>query len=498
MYDHVKIYVKAGNGGRGSASFRREKFAPLGGPDGGDGGRGGSVYLRATDNLNSLLPFRYKQHFKAVGGGSGLGNNKHGRVGDDLYIDVPVGTFVRVTTPETFDAETSRIVIPAEDVLEADLLRPGQSVMVAQGGKGGLGNTHFATSTNQAPRVSELGGPGQDRVLYLELKLIADVGLIGYPNVGKSTLLAASTAARPKIADYPFTTLSPMLGVVEIDIDNSFVMADIPGLIEGASEGVGLGLEFLRHIERTHLLIHVIDGSIGSSGLTDRDPISDYRHINRELELYQPELGLAERPQLVAVNKMDVPEAREAYPEIRAALLAETPGIEVFPVAAATGEGVRELIFAAYRRLQLVKREIPKAEAPAEGEVEFKLFRAEDINTEGFSIERERKNLYRVRSAKIERQVAMTNFTQRDSITRLNNRLTKGGLYRSLVEAGIQEGDQVAIGTATLGWTAQKEIDWRPPVIQRGRKKQNPTRRLTKAQRNAARQAEDEGAEERG
>ncbi|PZR96260.1 MAG: GTPase ObgE, partial [Candidatus Chloroheliales bacterium] len=486
MYDHAKIYVKAGNGGRGSASFRREKFAPMGGPDGGDGGRGGSIYLRATDNLNTLLPFHYKQHFKAVNGGQGLGNKMHGAAGDDLYIDVPVGTFVRVTTPETFDPETSRIVIPTEKVMEADLISPGQTVMVAAGGKGGLGNTHFATATHQAPRISELGGPGQERVLYLELKLIADVGLIGYPNVGKSTLLAAATAARPKIADYPFTTLSPMLGVVEIDADNSFVLADIPGLIEGASEGVGLGLEFLRHIERTHLLIHVIDGAIGSSGLPERDPISDYRHINHELELYQPELGLVERPQLVAVNKMDIPEARAAYPEIKATLQVEKPDIEVFPIAAATGEGVRELMFAAYRHLQQVKREIPKVESGAEGDGEVKLFRAEDINTEGFSIERERKNLYRVRSAKIERLVAMTNFTHRDNIERLNKRLTKEGLYRALVEAGIKEGDQVAIGDATLGWTAQNEIDWRPPTVQRGRKKLNPTRRKTKKQRTAA------------
>jgi GTPase len=496
MYDHAKIYVKAGNGGRGSASFRREKFAPFGGPDGGDGGRGGSVYLRATDNLNTLLPFRYKQHFKAASGGQGLGNNKHGAAGDDLYIDVPVGTFVRVTTAETFDPETSRIVIPAEEVMEADLVRPGQTVMVAAGGKGGLGNTHFATATHQAPRISELGGPGQERVLHLELKLIADVGLVGYPNVGKSTLLAATTAARPKIADYPFTTLSPMLGVVEIDADNSFVLADIPGLIEGASDGVGLGLEFLRHIERTHLLIHVIDGAIGSSGLPGRDPISDYRHINHELELYQPELGLAQRPQIVAVNKMDVPEARAAFPEIKTALQAETPGIEVFPIAAATGVGVRELMYAAYRRLEQVKRELPKVEAEGEGEGEVKLFRAEDINTEGFSIERERKNLYRIRSAKVERQVAMTNFTQRDSIERLNKRLIKEGLYRALIEAGIREGDQVAIGDATLGWTAQNEIDWRPPTLQKGRKGENLSRRKTKAQRTTANNAANQDAED--
>lgn len=484
MYDHAKIYVKAGNGGRGSASFRREKSAPFGGPDGGDGGRGGSVYLRATNDLNTLLPFHYRQHFKTVSGGGGLGNKMHGSAGEDLYIDVPVGTVVRVTTPEKFDPETSRTVIAAEDVLAADLVQAGQTVMVASGGKGGLGNTHFATSTNQAPRVSELGEPGQDRVVYLELKLIADVGLVGYPNVGKSTLLAAATAARPKIADYPFTTLSPMLGVVEIDIDNSFVLADIPGLIEGASEGVGLGLEFLRHIERTYLLIHVLDGSVGSAGLPDRDPISDFRHINHELELYHPELGLAQRPQIVAVNKMDVPEARAAFPEIKAALEAEQAGVEVYAIAAVTGEGVRELMYAAYRILQEVKSKAKQVESEAASEV--KLFRAEDMNTEGFTIVHERKNLYRVRSARVEREVAMTNFTQRDGIDRLNKRLIREGLYRALISEGIKEGDEVAIGDATLRWSSDDEIDWQPPSTRRGRKGENISRRMTRAQRNAA------------
>ncbi len=491
MYDHVKIYIKAGNGGRGSASFRREKFAPFGGPDGGDGGRGGSVYLRATTDLNTLLPFRYQQHYKADSGGQGLGNKMHGAAGEDLYIEVPVGTAVRVTTAEKFDPETSRTVIPAEVVLEADLTEAGQTVMVAAGGKGGLGNTHFATSTNQAPRISELGGPGQERVVYLELKLIADVGLVGYPNVGKSTLLAASTAATPKIADYPFTTLSPMLGVVEIDIDNSFVLADIPGLIEGASEGVGLGLEFLRHIERTYLLIHVLDGAIGSAGLPDRDPLSDFRHINQELALYHPSLDLAARPQIVAVNKMDVTEARAAWPEIKAALEQERPGIAVYAIAAATGEGVRELMFAAYRLLQEVKPKQAAADAPSEA-AEVKLFRAEDINAESFAIKRERKNLYRVRSNKVEREVAMTNFTQWASISRLNQRLAKAGLYKALIKAGIQVGDSVAIGDATLPWGEDEEIEWGPPTPGGTHKPKAVSRRKTRTERTAARQADRE------
>ncbi|MBO0794461.1 MAG: GTPase ObgE, partial [Ktedonobacteraceae bacterium] len=251
LYDHTKIFVKAGNGGNGSIHFRREKFAPLGGPDGGDGGRGGSVYMEATNSLNTLVDYRYKQEFKATSGQAGMRQKMHGSKGEDISLRVPCGTIIR-------DAETQEIL--------ADLVEPGQSVMVARGGRGGLGNVHFATSTRQAPRESQNGEPGEERWLQLELRLIADVGLVGYPNAGKSTLLSVVTAARPKIADYPFTTLVPNLGVVELgDVRGGggygFVLADIPGLIEGAAQGVGLGHEFLRHIQRTRLLIHMLDGA---------------------------------------------------------------------------------------------------------------------------------------------------------------------------------------------------------------------------------------------
>src|SRR2546423_9236958 len=247
FYDHTKIYVKAGDGGNGSSHFRREKFVPRGGPDGGDGGRGGSVYLEATTNLNTLIDYRYRHHFKAEAGGAGMRQKMHGAKGEDVVLRAPLGTIVR-------DADTNELI--------ADLVEDGQRVMVARGGRGGLGNTHFATATHQAPREAQKGEPGEERWITLELRLIADVGIVGYPNVGKSTLLSVVSAAQPKIADYPFTTLQPMLGVVSVD-DDTFVMADIPGLIEGASGGAGLGLEFLRHVERTRLLGHIVDGSAG-------------------------------------------------------------------------------------------------------------------------------------------------------------------------------------------------------------------------------------------
>ena len=307
FYDRAKIFVKAGDGGNGSASFRREKFIPKGGPDGGDGGRGGSVYLRVNPDLNTLLPFHYKQHFKAEPGGSGGGNQKHGKAGKDLYIDVPPGTFVEVIDEDPISGAEA-------EAIQADMVRPGETLMVGRGGRGGLGNVHFATSTRQAPRFAEKGEPGEERVLHLELKVIADVGLVGYPNVGKSTLLSTVSAAQPKIADYPFTTLEPMLGVVRVGSEDSgetFVMADIPGLIEGASEGSGLGLEFLRHVERTRLLVHVVDGSAGlwrdleaeeeaGEDGTERggvhvsqtsDPIEDFKRINQELRAVRPRHG---------------------------------------------------------------------------------------------------------------------------------------------------------------------------------------------------------------
>src|SRR5579884_1406599 len=313
FYDRAKIYVKAGNGGNGSAHFRREKYVPFGGPDGGDGGRGGSVYLEVNPALNTLVDYHYHPHHKAKSGEAGGGQRKHGAKGDDLVLPVPAGTVAR-------NAETGELV--------ADLTEPGQRVMVARGGRGGLGNVHFATPTNQAPREAQRGEPGEEVTLELELKLIADVGLVGYPNAGKSTLLSVVTAAKPKIADYPFTTLVPNLGVVVVgdpgDRDyESFVLADIPGLIEGAAQGVGLGHDFLRHVERTRLLLHLIDGDNVAL-----DPWEEFTIINRELEAYRPDL--AELPQIIVFTKMDLPTARERWPDLQArAMAADLPAFAI-------------------------------------------------------------------------------------------------------------------------------------------------------------------------
>jgi GTPase len=319
LNDRAKIYVKAGSGGRGTASFRREKFVPMGGPDGGDGGRGGSVYLRVDPHLATLTPFRFQSHFHARNGEAGRGQKMHGKDGEDLYVAVAPGTVV-------FDDETGEPI--------ADLIEPEQVFLVAKGGKGGLGNTHFVTSTHQAPRLAELGEPGDERWIRLELKLIADVGLVGFPNAGKSTLLAASSAARPKIADYPFTTLEPNLGVVEIGPrgGETFVMADIPGLIEGAHRGAGLGHEFLRHIERAGILVHLVepfptDGS---------DPVENYRVIRAELEQHDAQLAL--RPEVAIVSKAELPGSADEHARIEREI-----GHPFLAISAVTGQGLDQL-----------------------------------------------------------------------------------------------------------------------------------------------------------
>ncbi|MCS7079573.1 MAG: GTPase ObgE [Chloracidobacterium sp.] len=318
--DEAIIHVAGGDGGNGCMAFRREKFVPRGGPSGGDGGKGGTVYLRASQHLNTLLMFRYNPRYVAERGGHGEGNNRHGRDGEDCIVDVPVGTLV-------YDADTGECL--------ADLTTVGQTVAVARGGRGGRGNARFASSVNRAPRRHEPGRPGERRTLRLELKLLADVGLLGYPNAGKSTFIAAVSAARPKIADYPFTTLVPNLGVVGLEDYRSFVIADIPGIIEGAHEGRGLGLQFLRHVERTRLLLHLVDVSVSA----EREPVAAYDAIERELALYNPEL--AARPRLAVATKQDI-----ADPARTAALSAHCAelGIECFPVSAVTGEGIKPLI----------------------------------------------------------------------------------------------------------------------------------------------------------
>ncbi len=429
-FDRATIMVRAGAGGDGAATFRREKFVPLGGPNGGDGGRGGHVYLVADPSLNTLLSFRYERKFSAENGGAGGKNNMHGRQGKDLEIRVPAGTVVRAT-------------INGERY-EIDLARPGQRLLAARGGRGGLGNQHFASPVRQAPRIAERGEPGQELELELELKLLADVGLVGFPNAGKSTLLSVISAARPKIANYPFTTLQPNLGIVDLGVHDRFVVADIPGLIEGAHAGVGLGHDFLRHVERTRLLIHVVD----AAGVDYRDPLDDFHQINEELRLYRPEL--AERPQVVALNKMDLPEARENLPRLRREL--PVPAADLFPIAAATREGVDALL----RRVGELLRELPapvrEPVAPDEPPLTWPL---PEVDENAFTVEREEGG-WRVRGVKIERLVKMTNFDQPESVDRVQRVLDAMGVSRALLEAGLEEGDIVAIGDTELEWDSQR------------------------------------------
>jgi GTP-binding protein len=336
--DRAKIVVKGGDGGNGVTAFRREKFVPRGGPSGGDGGRGGSVFLEATDQLNTLLQFRFNPEYRAGRGGHGEGSNRHGRDGEDLTVLVPVGTVVSET-------ETGELV--------HDFSAPGERINIAPGGKGGRGNAQFATSTNRAPRRHEEGKPGVVRGLSLELKLIADAGLVGFPNAGKSTLTSRISAARPKIADYPFTTLQPNLGVVSWGDDRSFVVADIPGLIEGAHRGAGLGLEFLRHVERTKLLVHVVD--VSSTG---RDPVEDFSTICHELELYQPRL--LEKPQMVVASKMDALDEPERIESLRE--FCRSRGLDLIEISSVTGHGIDRLVNTIGTRLAEVRQ---SSEAPA-------------------------------------------------------------------------------------------------------------------------------------
>ena len=462
FYDRAKISVKAGSGGNGSASFRREKYIPKGGPDGGDGGRGGSVYLRVSPNLNTLLPFHYKQHFKAQHGGSGGNQQKHGKAGQDLYIDVPRGTFVEVIDEDPVSGAASEVV------LQADLLRPGQTMLVAKGGRGGLGNVHFATSTHQAPRFAEKGEPGEERMIHMELKLLADVGIVGYPNVGKSTLLSTVSAARPKIGNYPFTTLAPTMGVVDVDGD-TFVMLDIPGLIEGASGGAGLGLEFLRHVERTRVLVHLLDGSAGlwkeqeeepaeegsgsGSGAhpsQTTDPIEDFKRINLELKQYDEDL--AERPQVVAINKVDLQEVRDRLPELSAQL--REIGYEAYPISAATGTGVKELLRAVATKLREIPRPDWEEDAEGAGEEEV-VVKPQHMATESrhFEVTQEEKGRFRVRGQRIERLAVTTDINNPYALERLDKEMEKLGVTQALRTAGVEPGDTVAIGRIELEWS---------------------------------------------
>ncbi|HXG27093.1 MAG TPA: GTPase ObgE [Candidatus Binatia bacterium] len=427
--DRVKIWVRAGDGGAGASTFRREAHVPRGGPDGGDGGRGGSVYLRVDPGQTTLRDFQYRHHFRAEAGGRGERARRHGKAGADLYLDVPPGTAV-------LDDATGELL--------ADLVASGQEAMVARGGRGGLGNTHFATATHQAPKHAQKGVPGEERWIRLELRLIADIGLVGLPNAGKSTLLAALTAARPKIADYPFTTLEPNLGVMDLDPDGTGAddrrptIADVPGLIEGASTGAGLGHAFLRHVERTRVLVQVVDGS-------SRDPEWDFEVIRDELRAHDP--ALLEKPMLVAFNKLDLPSAADAWPPFRVARARE--GLEVVGIAAATGQGIDELR-AALARLLPPADELEAAPAPA-GVVVHRL----DAAPDRVVVRRDPDGAFRVAGRRIERLAAQTDFGIEESVERFQRDLERLGADAELRKAGIRPGDTVRVGKVELEWEAE-------------------------------------------
>jgi GTP-binding protein len=424
--DRVRIWVRGGDGGDGAATFRREAHVPRGGPDGGDGGRGGSIYLTVDPGETSLRDFRHAHHFKAVAGGRGSGQRKHGKAGEDLTLKVPPGTGI-------FDDESGELI--------GDLVASEQTLMAARGGRGGLGNVHFATSTHQTPHHAQKGEPGEERWVRLELRLIADVGLVGLPNAGKSTLLAALTAARPKIADYPFTTLEPNLGVLDLGDEDSRrpTIADVPGLIEGASSGAGLGHAFLRHVERTRILVHIVDGS-------DRDPEWSYDVIRDELAAHDP--ALLQKPMLVAFNKMDRPQAAEAWPAFEAARRAQ--GVEAAAISASEGDGLPGLR-ARLAALLPDAAELAEPREPA-GVVVHRI----DSVGDAFRVDREDGVLV-VHGKKIERLAAQTNFEAEESAERFQRDLVRLGIDDELRRLGVAAGETVRIGASELEWEPD---DW--------------------------------------
>jgi GTP-binding protein len=413
--DEVEIYVQGGEGGAGCASFHREKFRPLGGPDGGDGGRGGSVILRASESVNTLVEYTRRRHYRASKGGSGSGNNCHGSDGKDIMLQVPVGTQAR----------------DENGVLLADLTHPGKEAHVAEGGRGGRGNAAFATPARRSPDFAEKGEPGRERWIRLELKLLADVGLVGFPNVGKSTLISRISAARPRIAEYPFTTLEPVLGVVRADEERSFVISDLPGLIEGAHEGRGLGLRFLRHVERTVVLLHLLD----LSPAAEASPAHALEVILEELASYSPQM--IERPQVVAGNKLDVVDAQRLE-EAREA--AESRGWEFFPVSAVTGEGVTTLVWRLAEMVEEARRE-ESPEIPDERTV----YTYDPLRERGFRVVHEDEGFY-VLGERVERLVHQLDIANPQALNYVQGVLKKIGVEEELLKQGAQEGDAVIIG----------------------------------------------------
>jgi len=411
--DYVSVFVKAGDGGDGIVAFRREKYVPKGGPAGGDGGNGGDIIFEADEGLNTLMDFRYQRHLKGTRGENGMSKSKHGKNAEPLIIPVPPGTTV-------YDKETDELI--------ADIVEHGQQAVIARGGKGGRGNVRFATSRNPAPNLSENGEPGEEKEIRIELKLIADVGLVGFPSVGKSTLLSVVSAARPKIADYHFTTLQPNLGVVDTEDHRSFVMADLPGLIEGAHEGIGLGHQFLRHVERTRLIVHVID----MAGIEGRDPFEDYLKINKELKKYDK--TLSERPQIIVANKMDMPSASKNLLSFKEKL---TEDVDVFAISALTRDGLRQLLFAIADRLAT----IPKDVSVEEDVVVIK----HEEKQPPFMINRADDGAFVLSGEDIERMFKMTDFTTEEGAQRFARQLRRLGVDEALRDRGAIDGSTVRI-----------------------------------------------------
>ena len=419
--DYAKITIKSGNGGDGAVTFRREKYVAAGGPDGGDGGRGGSIYFRVDPNANTLIDFRYTKKFKAENGENGSGGHKYGKSGQDLYINVPIGTIIK-------DAETGKVV--------ADLSHEGQEELVLKGGRGGKGNSHFATATRQVPRFAQAGEDGEEKEIILELKLLADVGLLGFPNVGKSTFLSVVTDAKPKIANYHFTTIEPNLGVVKTEHGNSFVIADIPGIIEGASEGVGLGIQFLRHVERTRLLLHVID----VSGIEGRNPVQDFYTINEELKTYSEKLS--KRKQIIVANKIDIMQDETGYKELEA--LAKKEGLEIYKISGATGEGVSKLL----DRVAEVLKTLPKEELV---EVDERVVYTLEEDKDEFKVRKE-NDIFIIEGKAINRLMGRINIDDNESMYYFQKSLKNLGIEDELKKQGIKEGDTVKVLNWTFEW----------------------------------------------